>query len=151
MLPYSLVKHRTLLLLPLATLLGCSELATSANTHDFGGVWRYTETMADVPSNITCNATGLYRLTQMGMMFQGDYVQEGLCQTPTGPIDNADSGGVANGLVIGRTLRFRAVPYCDYDGTFDPATGRIAGRSLCILVGGGDSLTLNGTWSAVRP
>jgi hypothetical protein len=130
---------------------GCSEPATSGITHDFGGVWRYTETMTDIPNGITCNATGFYRLTQQGMVFHGDYVQTGLCQTPDGPINNADSGGVAQGIVIGRTLRFRAVPYCDYDGAFDPATGTVNGRSLCILVGGGDSLTLNGSWTAARP
>ena len=143
--------RRPVALLLAALAAACTEPATTANTHDFGGVWRYTETMTDVPNGITCDATGQYRLTQMGMMFHGDYVQTGLCQTPTGVINNADSGGVANGLVIGRTLRFRAVPYCDYDGALDPASGRIAGRLLCILVGGGDSLTLQGMWSATRP
>jgi hypothetical protein len=135
----------------LAALAAACEPAIAPNTHDFGGIWRYTETMTDVPNAISCTATGQYRLTQMGMMFHGDYVQAGLCQTPSGVINNADSGGVANGLVIGRTLRFRAVPYCEYDGALDPGSGRIAGRSLCILVGGGDSLTLHGTWSATRP
>lgn len=130
---------------------GCDDAGTSANTVDFGGEWRYVEQMADVPNEVTCDASGVYRLDQMGTMFQGDYVQQGLCTTPAGRFSNADSGLVANGVVIGRTLRFRASQSCDYDGALDPATGRIAGRALCILVGGGDSITLNGTWSAARP
>lgn len=143
---------RTLRLLPFAGLLvGCDDAATNPNTADFGGVWQYVENMTDVPNDIVCAATGVYRLTQMGTTFNGDYVQHGLCSTPTGPVNNADSGGVANGLVIGRTIRFRASQYCDYDGALDPATGRIAGRALCILVGGGDSIHLTGTWSATRP
>lgn len=133
------------------TVVACSDPATRANTHDFGGVWQYTETMTDVPNGIACSAAGQYRLTQMGMLFHGDYVQTGVCQTPEGAIDNADSGGVSDGIVVGRTIRFRAVPYCDYDGSLDASSGRVTGRSLCILVGGGDSLTLRGSWSATRP
>ena len=143
---------RTLRLLPFAGLLvGCDDPATKPNTADFGGVWRYVENMTDVRSDIACTANGVYRLNQMGTMFHGDYVQEGLCTTPEGPIDNSDSGGVANGVVIGRTIRFRASQYCDYDGALDHATGRLTGRALCILVGGGDSIHLIGTWSATRP
>lgn len=143
---------RCLAALLVVPLLGaCSEPATADNTHDFGGIWHYTETMTDVPNGITCSATGHYRLTQLGMLFHGDYVQTGVCRTPGGPINNADSGGVADGFVIGRTIRFRAVPYCDYDGALEVASGRLLGRSLCILVGGGDSLTLRGRWSATRP
>lgn len=138
-------------LLLLGLLVGCDDAGTNANTVDFGGEWRYVETMSDVPNEITCAANGVYRLDQMGTTFQGDYVQQGVCTTPSGNVSNADSGEVANGLVIGRTLRFRASQYCDYDGSLDPATGRIAGRAICIVVGGGDSVTLQGAWSATRP
>jgi hypothetical protein len=142
---------RLLLAAVTALCVACDDVGTNANTVDFGGEWRYVESMTDVPNEITCTADGMYRLTQMGTMFQGDYVQAGVCNTPSGRVDNADSGGVANGVVIGRTIRFRASQYCDYDGALDPATGRIAGRALCILVGGGDSITLQGSWSATRP
>jgi hypothetical protein len=142
---------RVLLPAVTALVMGCDDAGTNANTVDFGGRWQYVEDMTDVPNEITCSATGTYRLTQMGTMFQGDYVQAGVCNTPSGRVNNADSGGVANGVVIGRTIRFRASQYCDYDGALDPATGRIAGRALCILVGGGDSITLQGSWSATRP
>lgn len=142
---------KRVLVAALVTLAGCDDAGTSPNTVDFSGQWRYAESMTDVPNDIRCTSNGLYRLSQAGTMFSGDYVQTGLCRTPSGLVDNADSGFVANGVVVGRTIRFRSGLYCDYDGALDPGTGRIAGHSLCILVGGGDSITLNGTWSAERP
>jgi len=142
---------KRVLVVALVTFAGCDDAGTNPNTVDFSGQWHYVESMTDVPNGITCNSDGMYRLSQTGTMFSGDYVQTGLCRTPGGFVNNADSGSVANGVVVGRTIRFKSGFYCDYDGALDPATGRLAGRSLCILVGGGDSITLNGTWSAQRP
>ena len=128
---------------------GCSEATTDPNTADFGGNWQYIETLIDLPNGISCADTGVYRLTQMGEKFAGDYVQVGVCHTTMGVLSNADSGGVAGGRVIGRTLRFTVDQVCDYDGSLDQSTGRINGRVLCILTGP-DTLRLSGTWSATR-
>jgi hypothetical protein len=128
---------------------GCAEAATNPNTTDFGGNWQYVETLIDLPNGISCADTGVYRLTQMGEKFAGDYVQVGVCRTTMGVLNNADSGGVAGGRVIGRTLRFTVDQVCEYDGALDHATGKINGRVLCVLIGQ-DTLRLTGNWSATR-
>ena len=130
-------------------LVGCSDSSTNPNTEDFGGAWHYVEVLSDVPNGVSCADTGVYRLTQAGTMFDGDYVQSGVCSTPSGLQDNTDSGGVTGGQVIGRTLRFTAALVCAYDGRLDPMVARISGRVVCILPGM-DTLTLAGAWSATR-
>ena len=141
---------RTRVVFTLAGVLaGCVEATTNPNTTDFGGNWQYVETLIDIPNGITCADTGVYRLNQSGEVFAGDYVQVGVCQTSMGILNNADSGGVASGRVIGRTLRFKVDQVCDYDGALDHATGKIDGRVLCVLMGQ-DTLRLSGTWSATR-
>ena len=127
------------------------QTGTDPNTADVSGRWTFTETLEDRPHGITCADTGIYEITQTGDRFVGRYEQRGLCRTPGGPVDNTDAGTVAGGRVIGRTILFRAGQYCDYDGALDLTTGHITGRALCILVGGGDSITLNGMWSGKRP
>lgn len=131
-------------------LVGCSDSSTNPNTADFGGTWHFVEVLDNVPHDISCADTGVYRLTQTGTTFDGDYVQRGICRTAAGLVDNADSGSVTDGRVVGRTLRFKASLVCEYDGALDSATGRISGRGLCVLQGGGDTLKLSGVWSATR-
>jgi len=128
-------------------LAGCADSATTPNTAYFGGAWNYVETLGNVPNGVTCADTGVYRLDQMGTMFAGDYVQSGVCSIRGGLVSNVDSGGVAQGLVVGRTIRFTADLVCDYDGRLDEAAGKITGRVVCLLQ---DSVTLAGTWSATR-
>ena len=134
-------------------LVGCGEAATNPNTADFAGAWRYVETMRDLSAGVSCADTGVYRLSQTGTDFAGDYVQSGVCQTTMGFLDNTDSGGVANGVVVGRTLRFTAAQVCDYDGKLDPNSGGISGHLLCLLADApapGDTIRLAGTWTATR-
>ena len=128
-------------------LTGCADSATSPNTAYFGGAWHYVETLGSVSSGVSCADTGVYRLDQMGAAFNGDYVQRGVCSVPGGVVNNADSGIVAGGKVVGRTIRFTADLVCDYDGLFDEGAGKITGRVVCLLQ---NSVTLAGTWSATR-
>lgn len=137
----------TLACLSAGLLAGCTESTTSPNTAYFGGAWNYVETLGNVSSGVSCADTGVYRLNQMGTMFAGDYLQSGVCSVPGGLVSNVDSGGVAAGHVVGRTIRFTVDLVCDYDGLLDEKAGKITGRVVCLLQ---DSVTLAGTWSATR-
>jgi hypothetical protein len=127
------------------------EAGTDANTADVSGHWEFTETFQDVAHGISCVDTGSYEITQAGDQFSGRYGQRGACHTPTGTVDNADSGTVQNGRVIGHTVRFMVTTNCDYEGSASgmPATA-LAGRGACVLQDVNRTLNFMGTWQATR-
>lgn len=124
---------------------------TDANPIDVTGRWTFTETFTDFPHQISCADTGRYDITQTGDMFAGHYVQRGICRTPTGAVDNADSGTIEAGRVVGHTVSFKVTANCDYAGNASGMPPRqLAGLGVCVLVDGQDTLRFNGTWQASR-
>ena len=142
------MQSRTLAVLLLAA--GC-DAGTDPNTADVNGHWTFTETLEDVAHGISCTDSGSYDITQVGDKFSGTYYQRGTCVTPTGTVDNTDSGTVHAGRVIGRTLRFMVTANCDYEGSVSgmPAT-TLAGRGVCVLQDVDRTLNFSGTWQATR-
>ena len=124
---------------------------TVPNTADVNGHWEFTETFEDRAHGISCADTGSYEITQVGDQFSGLYGQRGVCNTPTGLVDNADSGAVQNGRVIGHTVRFMVTANCDYEGSVGgmPAA-TLAGRGACVLQDVDRTLNFSGTWQATR-
>ena len=120
------MRSRSLVLLLAAV---ACDAGTDPNTADVSGHWTFTETFEDHAHGISCADTGSYEITQIGEQFSGRYGQRGACRTPAGVVDNADSGTVQNGRVIGRTVRFKVTLNCDYEGSASgmPATA-LAGR-----------------------
>jgi hypothetical protein len=127
------------------------EAGTVPNTADVSGHWEFTETFQDLAHNITCADTGSYEITQVGDEFSGRYGQRGVCHTATGVVDNADSGTVQNGRVIGHTVRFKVTTNCDYEGSASgtPAAA-LTGRGACVLQDVNRTLNFAGTWQATR-
>jgi len=127
------------------------DAGTDPNTADVNGRWTFTETFEDRVHGITCTDSGSYDITQVGDTFSGAYYQRGACFTPTGTVDNTDSGTVQAGRVIGRTLRFMVTENCDYEGSVNgtPAT-TLAGRGVCVLQDVDRTLNFSGTWQATR-
>lgn len=124
---------------------------TEANLADVSGRWMFTETLADNIHGFSCADTGTYDITQMGDRFIGTYTQRGICQTPTGPVNNADAGTVEMGRVVGRTVRFMVTANCEYEGSASgmPAN-ELAGRGICQLQDNNRTLNFIGTWKATR-
>ena len=127
------------------------EAGTVPNTAVVSGHWEFTEAFEDLAHGISCTDTGSYEITQVGDQFSGRYGQRGVCRTPTGNVDNADSGTVRNGRVIGHTVRFMVTDNCDYEGSASgmPATA-LAGRGACVLQDVNRTLNFSGSWQATR-
>jgi len=103
------------------------------------GVWDWTERI--VGSSVTCNDTGSYLFTQVGVTFTGQSQQVGSCRTPG---DNASIAAVSLGVISGSDISFTVGGFCNY-------TGHAAGTPASSLSGAvtcGDGSS--GTWSAVR-
>jgi len=122
-----------------------------ANLADVSGHWTFTEALEDNIHGFSCADTGTYDITQMGDRFVGTYTQRGICQTPTGAVNNADAGTVDAGRVVGRTVRFMVTANCEYEGnaTGMPAS-ELAGRGICQLQDNNRTLNFTGTWKATR-
>ena len=106
------------------------------------GVWDWTEQI--IGSSYTCNDTGSYAFTQVGVNFSGQSQQVGTCRTPG---DNVHTDPVTTGLIIGNDINFgvgSGGTTCNYAGQ---ATGTPA-SSLSGTLSCSDGST--GTWSAVR-
>jgi hypothetical protein len=129
---------------------GC-DAGTDPNTVDVSGHWTFRETLEDVAHGISCTDSGSYDIAQVGDKFSGAYYQRGACITPTGTVDNTDSGTVHAGRVIGRTLRFMVTANCDYEGSASgmPATA-LEGRGACVLQDVNRTLNFSGIWRATR-
>lgn len=127
------------------------QAGTEANTVDVSGRWAWTEMLVDRVHGFSCADTGIYDISQTGDRFIGTYGQSGVCSTPSGPVNNADSGTVDAGRIIGNTFRFMITASCEYDGA---ATGmpaaELAGHATCVLQDGSRRLTLTGAWRATR-
>ncbi len=105
------------------------------------GVWDWTERIV---GTVTCNDTGSYAFTQVGVNFTGQSQQVGTCRTPG---DNVHTDPVTTGLINGNDITFAVGSggsTCNYTGH---ATGTPA-SSLSGPVSCRDGST--GTWSAVR-
>ncbi len=106
------------------------------------GVWDWTERI--VATSVTCNDTGSYAFTQVGVNFTGQSQQVGSCATPG---DNVRTDPVTTGLISGNDISFGVGSggnTCSYTGH---ATGTPA-SSVSGTVSCSDGST--GTWSAVR-
>jgi hypothetical protein len=127
------------------------QAGTDANIVDVSGRWAFTETLVDNAHGISCADTGTYDIAQMGDRFVGVYAQRGFCTTPTGVVNNADSGTVSAGRVVGRTVRFMVTANCEYEGaaTGMPAS-ELAGHGACVLQDLDRTLNFTGTWKATR-
>ena len=127
------------------------QAGTDANTVDVSGRWAFTETFVDFAHGMSCADTGTYDITQTGDRFVGVYAQRGFCTTPTGIVSNADSGTVAAGRVIGRTVRFMVTANCEYEGSANgmPAM-ELTGHGACVLQDTDRILNFTGTWKATR-
>lgn len=140
-------------LFPFALLFAATacQAGTDANLIDLNGRWVFTETFEDFPHGITCADTGSYDITQTGDRFTGRYAQRGVCRTPSGVVDNADSGTVDAGRVVGHTVSFMVTANCQYAGNASgmPAS-ELAGLGVCVLQDGDSALKFNGTWRAIR-
>lgn len=131
--------------------LAACQAGTEANTVDVSGRWAWTETLEDRVHGFSCSDTGTYDISQVGDRFMGTYGQSGVCSTPTGPVNNADSGTVDAGRVVGHTFSFMVTANCEYDGA---ASGmppsQLTGRGTCVLQDGSRRITLTGAWKATR-
>ena len=106
------------------------------------GVWDWTERI--VATSVTCNDTGSYAFTQVGVNFTGQSQQVGTCRTPG---DNVHTDPVTTGLINGNDITFGVGSgggTCSYIGH---ATGTPA-SSLSGTVSCSDGSA--GTWSALR-
>lgn len=148
-----MLKHMRLPQPLFAAFLGASacQAGTDSNLVDVNGRWAFTETFEDKAHGISCSDTGTYEIKQQGDRFSGLYAQRGICQTPTGAVNNADSGTVQSGRVVGRTVRFMVTANCEYEGSASgvPAMA-LAGRGACVLQDVNRVLNFTGTWQATR-
>jgi hypothetical protein len=127
------------------------QAGTDANTVDVSGRWSFTETFVDYAHGMSCADTGTYDITQTGDRFVGIYAQRGYCTTPSGIVNNADSGAVAAGRVIGRTVRFMIAENCEYEGASNGVPPmELAGHGACVLHDTDRLLSFTGTWKATR-
>ena len=124
---------------------------TESNLADISGHWEFTETLEDKVHGFSCADTGIYDISQVGDRFVGRYGQSGVCITPGGPVNNEDSGTVDAGRIVGRTIRFMVTANCEYEGNASgmPTTA-LAGKGLCIIEDANRTLSLTGTWRAMR-
>jgi len=123
---------------------------TEPNRVDVSGRWSFVEQFTDVPHQVSCADTGSYFLTQTAAGFSGVYGQRGVCTGPFGKVDNADSGSVTEGRVVGRTVRFKA-PNCEYAGSVPVETeDRLAGQVVCSIGDSTITYSFSGSWSATR-
>ena len=135
----------------LAAAFAACTAGTESNPVDVNGRWTFTETLEDRAHGFSCADTGTYQITQTGERFAGVYSQRGVCQTPTGPVNNADSGTVQDGRVIGHTIRFMVTANCEYEGSaMGMPAAVLAGRGACVLQDTDRTLNFTGTWSARR-
>ena len=111
---------------------GC-QAGTESNLVDVAGEWTFTELLQDRAHGMSCADTGTYRITQTGDRFSGIYAQRGVCLTPAGAVDNADSGFVSNGRVVGHTIQFTVTANCQYEGSASgmPAAALRGGAPAC--------------------
>jgi Bacterial Ig-like domain (group 2) len=105
------------------------------------GVWDWTERIVD--SVVTCNDTGSYSFTQVGLRFDGMSRQVGSCQTPG---DNAHADLAYGGIISGNDIHFAVGGYCNYTGHAGSPATTLTGTVTCS----NGVTTLEGTWSAVR-
>ena len=140
----------SLLLLPLLGL-GCTRGGTDPSVPAIAGRWAYTESITDDLFHISCADTGTYEFTQVGSAFDGTFAQVGTCRSPSGPLDNHGRGPVADGRIVGLTVRFHAAACCEYEGQLsgDPPSG-LGGRGFWDLELGGTMHHFTGTWEARR-
>lgn len=135
----------------LAVSLVACRAGTDANLVDISGHWQFTEILEDRVRGFSCADTGSYEIAQQGDAFVGRYGQRGVCQTPGGPVDNADSGIVESGRVLGHTIRFTVTTVCQYDGSASGVpTAALAGHGFCAIHDVNRTINLAGSWQATR-
>lgn len=128
----------------------CANGGTDPNLVDISGHWEFVEQFTDALHQITCVDSGGYDMVQAVDGFAGTYGQRGTCRGPGVIADNADSGQVSEGHVVGRTIRFKA-PNCGYDGHLSTESDdRVTGRVVCAIGDGTTTYDFSGTWSATR-
>lgn len=145
------VAGRVLLALAVAVAMPrCATGGTEPNLVDINGHWEFVEEFTDFVHQVTCADTGGYDMVQSADGFVGSYGQRGACGGPGINVDNADSGRVTDGHVVGRTIRFQA-PNCAYDGRVpNESDDRLSGRVVCTIGDGTITYDFAGTWSATR-
>lgn len=117
------------------------------------GAWRVTvSNLHDAGNVATCQITnGTMTLAQSGTTFQGSYAAHLSCAAANGAqLDQDITGAVANGAVSGQAVTF------DLDTPDFHFTGAASGASLAgtsrlrLVVAGVGTVTLDGTWAAVK-
>lgn len=142
--------HRLLMPLFAAAGVACARSGTEPNLVDISGHWTFVEQFSDIIHQVICADTGTYEIFQSANGFTGAYAQRGACHGPGINADNADSGTVSEGRVLGRTIKFKA-PNCAYDGeTPLDRTDRLDGHVICTIGDATITYNFSGTWSAVR-
>jgi hypothetical protein len=161
-----LTQRRSLPLLAFTLVVACGGDDPSGPSQvDVGGVWRMTfSNMAG--TGVSCNSDpGNMSLTMSGATFSGTYGPMTVsCTTGSGALQDSLQGVVVNGGVSGRAVSF------DLDS---PDLHQTGGTSAClpgecdipppysavymsgtthwtIDLGGGQTASLNGTWSAIK-
>lgn len=120
-------------------------------TRNASGYWRFMEAMEDSNSQVRCTASGTLTLWQTGTDVSGEMGQEGSCVWFGTPIENNATGqAIATGQATDSDLVF-TIAGCTYRGRFAGA-GRteVSGTVECAVEVEGGTLTLTGTWQAVR-
>ena len=125
--------------------------STGPSDANIGGSWQITFTNMS-GSGVSCNSNAFpLQITQSGATFTGSYgVGSFTCAGPGGSISVNVQGVVANGTVDINAIAF------DMDTQDFHHTGSVSGNSMSgtarwrFDVGGGQVITLNGNWSAVK-
>jgi len=165
--PTLLTQRRSFPLLAFTLVVACGggDDPSGPSQVDVGGVWQMTfSNMAS--TGVSCNSDpGNMSLTMSGAMFSGTYGPMTVsCTTGSGALQDTLQGVVVNGGVSGRAVSF------DLDS---PDLHQTGGTSAClpgecdipppysavymsgtahwtIDLGGGQTASLNGTWSAIK-
>ena len=129
-------------------ILACTDDGGPAASADVAGDWNFIEMLQEFEFGIVCDDTGTFSFVQNGSTVSGTYSQTGACRG-AGSVDNAASGNIVDGSVVGNNVMFRLTA-CTYEGTVNSEAGVITGGVSCELADSVPVLTFTGNWSASR-
>jgi len=125
--------------------------STGPSDADIGGSWRITFTNMS-GFGVSCNSNAFpLQITQSGSTFTGSYGLGTFTCTGPGGSTSVD----VEGVVVNGTVDINAVAF-DLDTQDAHQTGSVSGNSMSgtawwrLDLGGGQIITFNGNWSAVK-